>query len=252
MINYFKKYKVASFIALLACTFLGCSKDDYFIDGGKSNGEFKGSMLDLLKSKPGPLDTIAAIVELSGLKETFEKDTFTFFAPTDLSIKQTILILNREFLFPLGKDTVKKLDDISPALWKKYLTRYMMKGTNRLKDYPQVDFDIRSVYPGLNTYNYSGADLFNVGGVFNDQNKVRYIGYRQLAYSYVPDPSKPLDNWVTAAVSTSDLKPNNGIVHVLAFTSLSTSSTIGALPASTRADYFGFGFDFMSDVEQSK
>lgn len=261
MNNYLKQYYKIALITAISFLFAACAKDEYYVDGGKAEAKFNGNILEFLNSKPVPFDSVAQIVVLAGMEETFKNDTITFFAPTDLVIKQSLQFLNIQ-LFSLGKDTIKALSDVSPVIWKKYLSRYIMDGTNILKDYPQIDFDIRAVYPGMNTFNLAGNELYNIGVVYNDQNSVKYIGYRQLAYSFIPDRSKPLDNWMTAAVATSDIRPTNGVVHALAFTITSITvvdgtlsdvkSRIGALPTSSAANLFGFGFDFIREVVLSK
>ncbi|QEC54006.1 hypothetical protein [Anseongella ginsenosidimutans] len=73
--------------------------------------------------------------------------------------------------------------------------------------------------------------------VYHDVNDVKYAGYRQLSISYIPDVSRPNDGWYTTMISSSDIKPTNGVVHTL--------SKDDAL----------FGFDpdeFIDDVAASK
>ncbi|WP_421941250.1 hypothetical protein [Pedobacter sp.] len=199
-----------------------CKRDEYYIDGGKAVAEYPGNMLKYLKDKTVPFDTIAQIVKLANMEQEFSNEDFTFFAPDDDVIKRTIGTirtdgLNRA-LYNAGRDTVKTLDQIDPLIWKKYLQRYMFKGVNKLKDYPQIDFSVKSVYPGGLYYAYSNNAL-NIGVVFNDANGIKYIGYRQLVISYIPDISKPNDNWFSTLVASSDIKPTNGVVHALRFNS---------------------------------
>ncbi len=197
-----------------------CKRDDYYKDGGKATADFDGSMLQYLESKPVKFDTIAQLVKLAGLEEEFSKEDFTFFAPDDKVIKEaignirTIGSLN-EYLFFRGRDTLKSLNQIDATIWKKYLQRYMFNGVNRLKDYPQIDFNLRSIYPGALYYSF-GNTLTNIGVVYNDENGVRYIGYRQLTVTFVPDASRPEENRRLSYVASSDIKPKNGIVHALA------------------------------------
>lgn len=238
------------FSAFLILMVTSCTKDTYYIDGGKANPVFNGNMLQYLKSD-AKFDTIAQIVKLAGMESVFEKEKITFFCPTDEVIRRTIGNvrtdgLNRT-LFYMGKDTIKTLSDVDPALWKKYLSRYIYKGVYTLKDYPQLDFFLKPIYPGAFYYSYN-KDLANIGVVYNSVNGVKYTGYRQLTISYLPDPSNP-DNFITAAVATSDIQPGNGVVHVLA---ISLGRNIGEIIPSTQANYFGFGDEFMRDVVLNK
>lgn len=198
-----------------------CKRDEYYIDGGKANPNFDGDMMQYLETKAVRFDTIAQIVKLAGLEETFHKDDFTFFAPDDGVIKNTIGDVNtdgslNQLLFEVGRDTVKKLSDINPLIWKKYLQRYMFAGVNRLKDYPQIDFELRSIYPGALYFSYSG-NVMNIGVTYDKANGVKYLGPRTLQLSYIPDISKPDDNWFTNYVASSDIKPKNGVVHALGY-----------------------------------
>lgn len=195
-----------------------CKRDVYYSDGGKAIATFQGDMLQFLESKPVLFDSIAQIVKLAGLEESFRKDTFTFFAPNDEYIKNTIGTiytdgLNRR-LYDLGKDTILKVSDISPLIWKKYLQRYMFKGVNKLKDYPQIDFGQKLMFPGQLYYS-TDRSVFNIGVEFQDANGIKYIGYRQLTISFIPDISRPNDNWFTTRVSSSDINPLNGMIHTL-------------------------------------
>ncbi|QPH41556.1 hypothetical protein [Pedobacter endophyticus] len=213
-----------------------CKRDEYYIDGGKANPDYPGNMLEYLQAKKVPFDTVAQIVKLAGLEKQFTTEDFTFFAFDDDVIKRTIGTIRTEglnsFLYFSGKDTVKTLDQISPVIWRKYLQRYMFKGANRLRDYPQIDLGLRTIYPGALYYDYNN-DVSNIGVVFGDANGVRYIGYRQLWLSYIPDISKPNDNWTSIAVASSDIKPTNGVVHALAYT----------------GSYLGFNrYEFYNDV----
>ena len=216
-----------------------CKRDEYFEDGGVAEAKFNGDMLQYLESKPVPFDTIAQIVKLAGLEETFRKDSLTFFAPTDEYIKYTIGTVNtfgiNWQLRLLGKDTIETLSDISPDTWRRYLERYMFRGKNLLKDYPQVDLQQLRMFPGQLYFSYNRT-LFNIGVVYNESNGVQYLGYRQLVLSYVPDPSNPDQNWYVNRISSSDIQPNNGIVHSLRY----------------NGELFGFDTEFMTEVVESR
>ncbi len=215
-----KKFKNLLIVCVALGAFLACKKDKYYNDGGKAKAEFSGNMLAYLEAKPIPFDSVAQIIKLAGMENTFKTEDFTFFAPDDDVIKRTIGTvstggLNRSLFFA-GRDTVKKLADIDSTIWKKYLQRYMFKGVNKLKDYPQIDLNLLSIYPGALYYAY-GNTVSSIGVVYNDENSVKYIGYRQLVMSYIPDLSRPDQNLTRNFVSSSDIKPKNGIVHTLSY-----------------------------------
>lgn len=207
----------AGFLLVLA----GCKRDEYYKDGGKAQADYPADMLQYLQDKAVPFDTIAQIVKLAGMEETFRKSDFTFFAPDDDVIKRTIGSnkirgsLNK-FLFDAGRDTVKKLSDIDSAIWRKYLQRYMFKGVNRLKDYPQIDINLQNQYPGALYYSYSG-DVVNIGVIYGDANNIKYIGPRTLVISYIYDINNAQNAVFRNNVSSSDIKPKNGVVHTLQY-----------------------------------
>jgi hypothetical protein len=222
--------KLIMICAALLLLLNACKRDEYYIDGGKANPDYPGNMLQYLQAKKVPFDTVAQIIKLAGMEQQFSTQDFTFFAFDDDVIKKTIgnihtfektknprLLSLNQLLYESGKDTVKTLDQIDPAIWKKYLQGYMFKGINRLKDYPQIDLGLRSIYPGALYYDYNN-NVANIGVNFNDANGVKYIGYRQLVFSHIPDVSKPNDDWSTNFISSSDIKPTNGVVHTLNYT----------------------------------
>ena len=108
----------------------------------------------------------------------------------------------------------------------------MFKGSNKLNDYPQLDVSLLNLYPGQDYYSYNNT-ILNIGVIYDDVNGIKYAGYRHLAISYIKDLNNPLyyPNWIRNDISSSDIKPTNGVVHAL-------------------TDYatFGFNDDFVYDV----
>jgi len=259
MKNITKRYWVPiTALAILSLSILSsCGKDEYYIDGGKANPKFNGTVMQYLESNP-KFDTIAQIVKLAGLEETFTKEDITFFAPTDEVIRRTIGLVNTRIpnlsgglnqrLFSANKDTLKVLSDVPSRIWRKYLLGYVMKGKFVLKDFPQLDPDLRQLFPGGFYYGYNG-DLFNVGVVFNSANGVKYTGYRQLSFAYLPDPSN-IGYRNSGAIATSDVQPTNGVVHVLAIPN--GNDRIGDVVVDYSSVFFGMNDDFTREVILSK
>jgi hypothetical protein len=209
-----------------------CKKDQYYKDSGSHDSHFKGNTLDYLDSVPFYFDSVAAVVRLSGMEEVFRSDTLTFFAPSDKSIRNLVRDLNYS-LYAEGYDTVKVLADIPSAIWQKYLQMYMFHGANELKDYPQIDYNLVSIYPGQGYLSWNGTAM-NIGVIYNDDNGVKYVGYRQLSIAYIPDPSRPRDNWNRQDIASSNILTDNGVVHTL----------------NTNHLHFGFDFNkFLSDMK---
>ncbi|GGC21611.1 hypothetical protein GCM10011386_12010 [Parapedobacter defluvii] len=224
-------------LLLVSSLLSSCKQDEYYTDGGKANPYFDGTIMDYLDSRPIELDSVAEVARLAGLDEVLNTEELTFFAPKDEEIRRLIGQVNYEGedpflktgtanqrLYDLGLDTIQTLSDIDSVIWRKYLERYLFHGKKLLKDYPQIDFDILSTFGGENYIAYNNT-VSNIGVVFNDavtdagkptETRLKYMGYRQLHISYIPNVSDPA-RWVTHPVSSSDIQPLNGVVHVLDF-----------------------------------
>jgi hypothetical protein len=265
MRNYTKKYvTLIVCTVILAITVSSCSKDKYYQDGGLANPKFNGTILQYLQSNP-KFDTIVQVIKIAGMEDAFTKENITFFAPTDEVVRRTIGQVNssvellrgrlNDQLYQKNKDTIRVLTDIPAAIWKKYLMRYMFKGTFLLKDYPQLDFALRPLFPGGYYYGYNG-DLANIGVVYNTANTVRYAGYRQLCIASVTDPSNPSAFYFRSApVSTSDVQPTNGAVHVLAEYSPNrfiTDDTASMVIDRLMMECFGMTNEFLDEVILNK
>lgn len=203
-------------LCIMAALILGlcaCKKDQYYHDSGVHDPAYKGTTLDYLDAVPLYFDTVAAIVRLAGMEEVFNTDTLTFFAPTDRSVLRLLRELNYN-LYRQGHDTIRTLADVPQRIWYKYLQLYMFHGRNELKDYPQIDYNLLNTYPGQGYLSWNGTPM-NIGVVFNDDNGVKYVGYRQLSIAYIPDPAKPRDNWIIDYVASCNITTYNGVVHTL-------------------------------------
>lgn len=205
--------------ALVMATLLmgGCQKGDYFKDTGVHAPNFDGTVLQYLQSKPQYFDSITKIIRLAGMEDIFSKEEITFFAPADSSVRATIKMLNGE-LRNLGINEVTRLEQIKPEVWRAQLSRYLFKGKKSMNDYPQIDGQNLSAFPGQIYASYDG-EIMNVGVFYSDAGGVKYAGYRQLQLSYIPSPSAPRDyrSWWTVRVASVNVAPANGFVHVLTY-----------------------------------
>ncbi len=243
------KHKNINLLVLAVLLFLAsaCNKE-YYVDSGVLTPNYNGTILQYLKSKPAMFDTTVRVIALAGMDEVLDKENVTFFAPTSSSIYKSVKALNA-YLLQNGRDTVKQLSQIKPEVWRKTLSLYIFKGTNRLKDYPQIDTLAYTAFPGQSYSSYGGGRIMNIGVIFNDASSgntsIKYAGYRQLFLSYIKDFTKPQQSLVNIPVATSDIAPNNGIIHVLRQATLSGSTLVNK-------HNFGFVNDiFINDVMAS-
>lgn len=197
------------FGVLLSVAVISCKKD-YFNGGSLQNGVFKMSAYEFMKTKPFYFDTLITVIDKSGLKEVFEKEDITFFAPTDHAIKLSMDLLNST-RYSASKDSIF-IKDIPPSIWRKYLSQYLIKDKYLLKDIARYDPVQANVYPGQYMASYDGY-IMNLGVQFSDYKGTRDVGPRTVVIRNIGDIGNPLN--FGATIATSDLQTNNGIIHVI-------------------------------------
>jgi len=202
-------------VLLVSAVLVGCQKK-YYNDSGLNVPNFNGTMMQYLESNPVLFDTLVEVIKIAKLENYFRDSAFTFFAPADSSIRKTILSFNDQ-LKKSGQDTVSALTNIKPEFWRSTLMMYMFRSVKGLEDYPQLDLNNKQAFPGEFSRSISGR-IMNVGAVFTDAGGVKYKGYRYLNIAYIPSESAPFNSWTFCKIATCNLKPVNGIVHVLAYT----------------------------------
>ncbi|RQO70697.1 hypothetical protein DBR43_22125 [Pedobacter sp. KBW06] len=197
------------FGVLLSVAVISCKKD-YFNGGSLQNGVFKMSAYEFMKTKPFYFDTLITVIDKSGLKEVFEKEDITFFAPTDHAIKLSMDLLNST-RYSASKDSIF-IKDIPPSIWRKYLSQYLIKDKYLLKDIARYDPVQANVYPGQYMASYDGY-IMNLGVQFSDYKGTRDVGPRTVVIRNIGDIGNPLN--FGATIATSDLQTNNSIIHVI-------------------------------------
>ncbi|WP_312789965.1 fasciclin domain-containing protein [Sphingobacterium sp.] len=220
-----------TFLLLMAVSlFSACKKEDY-IDTGIHEAKFNGTIWNYLESRPDLFDTLMVALKVAKLDDVLKNDDVTFFAPPDPCILKSVWILNQQ-LFRSGQDSITKLEQVRPEVWRKYLSRYIFKGKYVAKDYRQIDTLNLAAFSGGVYKNIAGDDM-NIGVLYNDvisKNEssggtqvIKYAGYRQLYLNFpytfsVPEELQDfLVPYITAPVATSDIQPTNGVLHVLQF-----------------------------------
>ncbi len=226
--------KISLLLMLVSTLAISCKKD-YYQDTGVKTGEFDGTVLDYLKSKPQYFDSLVKIIDYAGLTSVFQNEEITFFAPADSSIRATYrecnIVLNL-----LGRTPITRYQQIKPAVWREALSRYIFKGAQSLTDFPQIDFENIAAFPGQ-IYNSYDDLIMNVGAIHGTGGNVPYAGYRQLVLSYIPTPSSARDyqTWTRAYVASVNVHPTNGYVHVLRYPPVASGGIGLAEP-----HFFGF------------
>jgi hypothetical protein len=209
-----QNYKWLFFIffpAFVAMVFTACKKD-YYVDGGLADAHYDGSIYDYLASKPYLFDSVVQIIDLAGLKEVLTSDTVTFFCPTDESIGEAMEALNK-YRYSIVEDSVH-MEDISPEVWKKFLSMYILEGKYTAATFPRVDPDNIFSFPGINYVMLNGYVL-NIGLIYNDYGGAEAVGARILNLTDITYNPNDYKEDPRIQVMTSDIQPNNGVLHVL-------------------------------------
>lgn len=221
-----KKIKYIIVVVTLASLITACNKKDYYKDSGVLKGNFNGTVMQYLNSKPEYFDSLVQIISLAGMENELNANNITFFAPTDSSIRASIRFANIERDF-LGMPRISKLSEIKPAIWRKHLSKYLFNFKRSLNDFSQIDFSNINTYSGQIYQSVNGTSM-NIGVIYNDvsvpsprdpniSNVIKYAGYRQLTISYLTSPFTPRETgtWRVGQVSSVNVEPNNGFVHIL-------------------------------------
>ncbi|SDE21700.1 hypothetical protein [Niabella drilacis] len=204
------------YLVLAALLVLGGScKKDYYRDTGTLSPEFNGTVLEYLRSRPHYFDSTIKIIKMAGMENVFNTETITFYAPMDSTVRATLETVNGILGFQ-GKPPVTRMEQIKPAVWKKYLCRYLFKGAKSMNDYPQLDPQNLSAFSGQVYSSYDGQ-LMNAGVIQMSAGGVKYAGYRYLQLAYIPSEAAARDyfSWRKVDVASVNIKPTNGYVHAL-------------------------------------
>ena len=196
---------------LLATLSLGsCNSDDYLVDGGTSNPYFDGNVMQYLESRLDLFKDLVKVIKLTKWEDILTNEEVTFFAPTDFTIAKSVERMNYYLYNYQGMDKITELSQVKPAVWEDLIGMYVMEGKYRLNDIAQIDTAAVSAFPGQTNFTYDRSYKMTMGVCYGDASGIKYAGYRQVMYAY-QDFGYP----EYAYVSSCNIEPTNGIVHVL-------------------------------------
>lgn len=207
-----KRLRFITTMLLLATLLLNACRKDYYVDGGLANPRYNGSIYDYLVNTPYWFDTITYIIDRAGMKEMLQHDSVTFFSPTDDAVKVVMNALN-EYRYYNVLDSVH-LQDIDPEVWRHFLSMYVLKGKYLAKQFARVDPVNVYAYPGIN-YVMDGGYVLNIGLIYQNYNNVEAVGPRIIRITDITYDPQNFQNNPSIVVATSDIQPNNGVLHVL-------------------------------------
>jgi len=192
------------FLLILSLAQLTCKKDGGDHDTGDANKKIPLNTYDYLKSKPGVFDSLVAVIDRLGLKETLTDSSITLFAVTNQSFQLAITNLNA-----LRRQTDKDplyLESVDRQQLDTMVSYYIIRGIY-LSDSLQLQdgldlFSVRFGYPMHATSTRASASGFEKGGpeVINFSNT---------------KGSKFLRFWSSTTTGSNNIETTNGIIHVV-------------------------------------
>jgi hypothetical protein len=91
----FEKYMSALKLSVVMALLLSaCKKDGGYHSTATNSPRFAGNIYEYLKSKPGVYDSLIAVIDRMGLKQTLTDSNVTLFAVTNPSFQLAINNLN--------------------------------------------------------------------------------------------------------------------------------------------------------------
>lgn len=205
--------KYYGFILLLVLgAFASSCKEEYFQDGGLADPVYPGTIYDYLQEHTDYLDTVAYVVERAGMDSLLSTAEVTFFSPTDDAIEQAMDALNL-YRYRMAQDSVH-LEDISPDIWERFLSMYVLEGKHMARDFARVDDQNIDSYPGINYFMLNDY-IMNIGLIYADYQNVEAVGPRTIRLTDISVNPDDFNSNASVTVATSDILPSNGVLHVL-------------------------------------
>ena len=200
-------------LLLVTATLESCQTDDYLLDGGKSNPYYDGTIMDYLESRDDMLfSDLVKVIKMTKWYDIFsdENADVTFFVPTDFSLNRSVDMLNYYLYNWNNMDKITDLSQVKRQVWEDMIEMYVVKGKYRLNDIAQIDTVALSTFPGQTNYTYDKKYKLTMGVCYGDANGIKYAGYRQIMCA-----NQDYGISIYGYVSSCNIEPRNGIVHVL-------------------------------------
>lgn len=191
-------------LLILAFAQTACNKDGGFHNNVETDKKFKGNTYEYLKSKPGVYDSLLAVVDRMGLKQTLTDSNVTLFAVTNPSFQLAITNLNT-----LRRQSDKDplfLSNIDGVHLDTMASYYIIRGkrsSDSLKLQDGLDLNsVRFGYPMHAKVVHASASGYVGGGPevieFSNTKRSKFIRF-----------------WSTTTTGSNNIETANGIVHVV-------------------------------------
>lgn len=196
-------------LVLLTSCLMGC-QEEYFFDGGVSEGKLNMTTYDFLASKPRYFDTLVWVIDEYNLKDQVNAENSTFFAPQNDAFSLFFDKLEvAGFLDPVPKSLEQLPLSIKDTLGL-LVKKYMVPEVIMREDIP--------VKGKLETQNGNG-EAVSIFYQTNPRGGIPGFGSKDVIYSapvVIPNANGELvEQERFTVMSTTDLESTNGAVHVI-------------------------------------
>ncbi|MCW8313028.1 MULTISPECIES: hypothetical protein [Sphingobacterium] len=97
--------KITGLFALLLLLAMACEKDNYKVDGGKSEAHVNKTTYDFLKEH-GSFDSLVKIIDHAGIKDIVNSNV-TFFTTTDYGVREYVAAKKQEKIAEVGNENIE-------------------------------------------------------------------------------------------------------------------------------------------------
>ncbi|WP_369048489.1 hypothetical protein [Tenacibaculum sp. UWU-22] len=212
-------------IVLLLITIYSCNYNgDYLTDGGLSNPETGTSTMDFLRSN-SQLDSLALLIDRAGLADVVNGTT-TLFAPNNVSVQRYVdkELAKLRLLDPSAEYSV---ESIPTDTIKKYIGMYIFEGKITRENMGEKQGNVYTSIAVEGNDSFERRISLEPADEYENQ-----LGYYPKYVHYTSKVGENWDSWdavygnktdetpvaekdVNTIVRTSNIKTNNGVVHVL-------------------------------------
>ena len=186
-----KKYITAIVILVSACT-----TDWNFTNTGLANEQFEGNTYEYLASQPGDWDSVRLIIDRAGRASEFATGNFTFFGPTNHSIRRWMIA-----------NSIATIRDIPVERCRQLLDAHLLDQQLLRDDIPEGEF-INSEWRGGKEYTFRSGRAIAIYRVLGSYMNIPKAGAAEIYLRR--------DGTVTS-VASSNIRTTNGVVHALEY-----------------------------------
>lgn len=188
----------------MATAIAACKRNDIYRSDMPSANQYPISVYEYIQQQSTGFDSLLFIVNKAGLRDTLISREVTFFAPSDASIASALTNYNdRRRGQGLG---VVSLKDIDSSSLRQIVEHYIIRGK-------WLTSDIAVNRDGL-FLRTVGDRTMNVAQQTMSAQGVDKAGSDVLKLSFTYS-SKWIENWSSSLAITTNIKLNNGVVHLL-------------------------------------